>query len=303
MLAEKVVAIGNAYGYEHTVTVGHVSAMKRDVTLNKEISYKSLIQTQTPINPGNSGGPLFNKLGEVVGVNVAIRAGAQNIAFAIPVDTMIAKSAEMLGGRRRATVRAGFVTADKHERASEDGPLRRWMQVARVDGGAAAEAGLKADDVIETVGNVAVTSSLDFERAMLERPAGEKARLAVRRGGQRLDVDLPVPGERAVPTAAGDDAVWQRVGIRATPVGPNLVSGADKQLRGGLWLGDVAAGSAAAKAGLAKGDILVGLHQWEALSLDNITFVMTHKDLASFNPMLVYFVRDGKVRTTQLTLE
>src|SRR5207253_11512598 len=99
MLAERVIAIGNAYGYEHTVTVGHVSALKRDVTLNKEVSYKSLIQTQTPINPGNSGGPLFNKLGEVVGVNVAIRAGAQNIAIAIPVDAMIVKAADMMSVR------------------------------------------------------------------------------------------------------------------------------------------------------------------------------------------------------------
>jgi serine protease Do len=58
MVGETVIAIGNAYGYEHTVTVGVVSALKRDVTLNKEVSYKSLIQTDASINPGNSGGPL-----------------------------------------------------------------------------------------------------------------------------------------------------------------------------------------------------------------------------------------------------
>lgn len=303
MLAEKVVAIGNAYGYEHTVTVGHVSAMKRDVTLNKEVSYKSLIQTQTPINPGNSGGPLFNKLGEVVGVNVAIRAGAQNIAFAIPVDTMIAKAADMLGGRRRATERAGLVVADKYDRATEDGLLRRWMRVERVDGGSAADAGLKAGDIIENAGDVTVFTALDFERAMLDRAGGEKVRLKVRRGAQVLDATLAAPGERlAIAAAIGDDAIWFKVGIKAVPVGANLVAGADKQLRGGLWLSEVGLGTPAAKAGLAKGDVVVGLHQWEALSLDNVTFVMNHKDLASFNPVTVYFVRDGKVRTAQMTL-
>ncbi len=303
MLAEKVVAIGNAYGYEHTVTVGHVSAMKRDVTLNKDVSYKSLIQTQTPINPGNSGGPLFNKLGEVVGVNVAIRAGAQNIAFAIPVDTMIAKAAEMLGGKRRASVRAGLVAADKYDRAGEDGPLRRWVQIQRVDGGAAADAGLKADDVIEKVGDVTVFTSVDFERGMLDRAAGEKVRLKVRRGGQLLDADLSAGGDRPVAVAvATDDSLWFKLGIKATPVGANLVAGADKQLRGGLWLSEVGTGTPAAKAGLAKGDILVGLHQWETLSLDNVTFVMTHKDLATFNPLTAYFVRDGKVRTSPLAV-
>ncbi len=73
--ANWVVAIGNAYGYEHTVSVGVVSALKRDVSLNKEVSYKSLIQTDAAINPGNSGGPLLNINGELIRVNVAIRGG------------------------------------------------------------------------------------------------------------------------------------------------------------------------------------------------------------------------------------
>src|SRR5207302_2494486 len=99
MVGETVIAIGNAYGYEHTVTVGVVSAVGRDVTLNREVSYKALIQTDASINPGNSGGPLLNIQGRLVGVNVAIRAGAQGIGFAIPVDTMIRVAGQMLAGR------------------------------------------------------------------------------------------------------------------------------------------------------------------------------------------------------------
>src|SRR5207302_245181 len=100
-VGETVIAIGNAYGYEHTVTVGVVSALKRDVTLNKDISYKSLIQTDASINPGNSGGPLLNVYGDLVGVNVAIRAGAQGIGFAIPVDAMIRVATDMMSIRKR----------------------------------------------------------------------------------------------------------------------------------------------------------------------------------------------------------
>ncbi|MCC6420838.1 MAG: trypsin-like peptidase domain-containing protein, partial [Gemmataceae bacterium] len=85
MVGETVVAVGNPYGYEHTVSQGIVSAIKRDVSLNKEMSYKALIQTDASINPGNSGGPLLNIHGELIGINVAIRAGAQGIGFAIPV--------------------------------------------------------------------------------------------------------------------------------------------------------------------------------------------------------------------------
>ena len=101
MVGETVIAIGNAYGYEHTVTVGVVSAIGRDVTLNKEVAYKQLIQTDASINPGNSGGPLLNVYGELIGVNVAIRAGAQGIGFAIPVDTMVRVAGAMLAGKAK----------------------------------------------------------------------------------------------------------------------------------------------------------------------------------------------------------
>src|SRR5438309_2232235 len=112
MVGETVIAIGNAYGYEHTVTVGVISALKRDVTLNKEISYKQLIQTDAAINPGNSGGPLLNVNGELIGVNVAIRAGAQGIGFAIPVDSMLRVVADMLSVRRRNGTWHGVICRD-----------------------------------------------------------------------------------------------------------------------------------------------------------------------------------------------
>jgi len=86
MLGETVIAVGNAYGYEHTMTVGIISALSRDVEVNEKQSYRNLIQTDASINPGNSGGPLINMDGEVIGINVAIRAGAQRIGFAIPID-------------------------------------------------------------------------------------------------------------------------------------------------------------------------------------------------------------------------
>jgi serine protease Do len=307
MLAEKVFAIGNAFGYEHTVTTGSVSALKRDVTLNKEVAYKSLIQTQTPINPGNSGGPLFNRLGEVVGVNVAIRAGAQNIAFAIPVDTMIARTADMLAGRKGAGGRFGLTLASKSDRPSEESALRRWVSVQRVEAGSvAAEAGVKADDQIEQVGDVPVANVIDFERGFLDRSGKTKVR--VKRGVESLELvfggGFDGLADKAIAVApVADTGVMGRLGLKATPVGANFVQGVDKQLRGGLWVTDVTAGGLAGKAGLQKGDILLGLHQWETLTLDNVTYVLTHKDLATFNPVRVIFVRDGKIRESTLTVE
>lgn len=298
-LAERVIAIGNAYGYEHTVTIGNVSAMKRDVTLNKEIAYKSLIQTQTPINPGNSGGPLFNKLGEVVGVNVAIRAGAQNIAFAIPVDTMIARAAEMLSVRARKGLSHGLTLEDHYDRPGDDEPVHRWVTVSGVSTvSPAGKAGFQPGDAIEQVGSTTITTSIDVERALLDRPAGTPTMIRVRREGKTLE--LPLTLETAG-SQSSTDVVWDRVGLRVQQVGASAVVHADRQLRGGLLLTDVAAGSPAARGGLQKGDLLIGLHLWESITIDNILFVLNHKDLKTFAPVKAFFIRDGKIRETLLS--
>ena len=89
MIGETVLALGNAYGYEHTVTRGIISALHRNVEVSRTQRYDDLIQTDASINPGNSGGPLVNIDGEVIGINVAVRAGAQGIGFAIPIDHVL----------------------------------------------------------------------------------------------------------------------------------------------------------------------------------------------------------------------
>ena len=297
-LAERVIAIGNAFGYEHTVTIGHVSAMNRDVTLNKEISYKSLIQTQTPINPGNSGGPLFNKLGEVVGVNVAIRAGAQNIAFAIPVDTMIARAAEMMSVRQRQGMEHGLVLADHYGRPDDDSPVRRWVSIGRVAAGSpAAKAGFQPGDVVQSIAGLAIATTIDVERGFLDRPAGRPVPVRVVRAGTERDLPLTLEPTAEVGSA---EVIWQRVGFKLHPVGADLVTHADRQLRGGLLVQDVAAGGPAARGGLQKGDLLIGLHLWESVTPDNIVFVLNHKDLSAFLPLKAFFIRDGKIRETVL---
>jgi serine protease Do len=90
--------------------------------------------------------------------------------------------------------------------------------------------------------------------------------------------------------------VWRKLGLRLKPVDVELVSRASQQLRGGLAVADVSAGGLADKAGIQRGDILVGLHHWETLTIENVTFVLTHPDLANFNPLCFYIIRSGQVR-------
>ena len=84
MPGETVIAVGNAYGYEHTVTRGIISALHRAVQVSDAQYYDDLIQTDASINPGNSGGPLLNIDGEMIGINVAVRAGRKASASPFP---------------------------------------------------------------------------------------------------------------------------------------------------------------------------------------------------------------------------
>jgi serine protease Do len=315
MVGETVIAVGNAYGYEHTVTTGIVSAIKRDVTLNKEISYKSLIQTDASINPGNSGGPLLNVNGEMIGINVAIRAGAQGISFAIPVDSMIRVASELLSVRKRNGLWHGLVCRDrlllddelKLQSASDAAVSRpdlhgeppawkRELVVERVEPASpAAKAGFQEGDVVVKTGNLDTASVLDLERGLLDHAAGERVPVMVKRknAAQRLELVLQ-PVERTASTPA--DVVWHKLGLRLQPVTGEFVARTSQQLHGGLSVLEVNPNSIAEKSGMQRGDILVGLHQWETLTLDNVAFVLTHPDLATFNPLCFYVIRNGQVR-------
>ena len=141
MPGESVIAVGNAYGYEHTVTRGIVSALHRAVQVSDAQYYDDLIQTDASINPGNSGGPLLNIDGEMIGVNVAVRAGAQGIGFAIPVDKAMDVAADAAGLRaapaRRGTGwwplgrRPRIALGNERRHGREEEPRRRGRPAGR----------------------------------------------------------------------------------------------------------------------------------------------------------------------------
>jgi serine protease Do len=304
MVGETVIAIGNAYGYEHTVSVGVVSAVGRDVALNKEVSYKALIQTDASINPGNSGGPLLNINGELIGVNVAIRAGAQGIGFAIPVDAVIKSAAGMMDGKVDGTGLGLGVHDDVHT-GNDNGAWQRSVIVDRVDAASAAgKAGLQRGDVVTRAGDVVVNSSLDLQRGFLEHIAGDHVALVVKRNGVEQKAEVILQSSRAtvapvaaVPTASvsTDDVVWHKLGVRLRAVAADALVSSNPQLHGGLTVTDVRTDGPAFKAGIQRGDVLVGLHQWEMLTQDNVLYVLNNADLATFNPVRFYVLRGGQV--------
>src|SRR5262245_5883295 len=113
MVGETVIAVGHPYGYQHTVSTGIISALDREVEMPTGDVLTGLIQTSAPINPGNSGGPLLNINGELIGINVALREGAQAIAFAINAGSAQRVLKKHLSASRLAGIDHGLVCKEE----------------------------------------------------------------------------------------------------------------------------------------------------------------------------------------------
>ena len=304
MVGETVITIGNAYGYENTVSVGIVSALHRDVTLSDDQIYRNLIQTDACINPGNSGGPLINVDGELIGINVAVRAGAQGIGFALPIDEVKDVATEMLSTRRLASIWHGLVPIEQRTGA------KRRVVVSEVQPGSPAEAaGFKPGDELVRVGDLAVANTLDLERGMLDVRPGHPAQVAIRRGNTMttMPLDVRVAPEDVATTAAPapDDVVWKLLGIKTQPVSTDSVASISPKLRGGLYIQSVSPGSLASQAAIQQGDILVGMNvgarHWETIRADNILYVLRQPEMSQTHSALLYVVRRNGIQPRRIS--
>jgi serine protease Do len=200
LVGETVIAVGNPFGYTNTVSTGIISALGREVTVN-EHTLRNLIQTNASINPGNSGGPLLNINGELIGINVALREGAQGIAFALNADTVKAALSKHLSAGKVARVGHGLVC--REHVASEGGARQRVVVDEVAEGSPAARAGVRKGDVILKVADRAVQNRFDVERALWSYKAGDKVEAAILRAGKAATVALTLTrgdSGRVIPT-------------------------------------------------------------------------------------------------------
>jgi serine protease Do len=287
MPGETVIAVGNAYGYEHTVTRGIVSALHRAVQVSDAQSYDNLIQTDASINPGNSGGPLLNIDGEMIGINVAVRAGAQGIGFAIPADKVVAVATSLLASCNVTRTRIGLVSSN------DAAGSQQGMTVGAVEASSpAAEAGLIAGDVITSVEDVEVRRPLDFQRAMLDRKPGQQVHLAVRRGRDSLALRLTLGDAAAEAAKTDSQPAWDLLGVELKPIPPEEFHATrPTRYRGGLLVTAVRPGSPAATQGIVPGDVLVGMHIWETVTLENVAYILKRPDFASLTSVKFFILR------------
>lgn len=296
---EPVIAIGNAFGYEHTITQGIISQLHRDVRLSAEQSYRDLIQTDASINPGNSGGPLINADGDMIGLNVAIRAGAQGIGFAIPVNEVSRVVTKLMSVRNLRNIWHGMACEMADE--LDPSPASGRVIVGKVENGSpAADAGFQPGDRLVAVDGRPITFAYDLERALLDKEPRQPVPVIMVRAGREQRMNLvvqPAPGaSREV-----SEGVYKKLGARFSeaPLGLD-VSTVSPQLRGGITVIEVARKGAASRAGLLPGDILVGLQSWETLSIDNVAYVLSRSSSAT--PLRFFAIRAGQIHRGWINL-
>jgi serine protease Do len=268
-VGEWVLAIGNPFGLQKTITAGIVSAKGRSI--NNE-SYGNFIQTDASINPGNSGGPLFNLKGEMVGVNTAIfsRTGGNiGIGFAIPVN-MAKNVFEQLKVQGKVTrgwlgVMIQQVTPDLAENFGLDRPIGALVGQVVPDS-PADKAGLKAGDVIIEYNGREVSQMSMLPAMVASTSVGENAKLVLIRNGKKQNITVKIGKlEDEEPVIAGTETgTSKKLGMTVQELTPKLAESLGIGEEQGLIVTDISSGSAAAEAGILRGDIILEINREKA---------------------------------------
>jgi len=262
-VGDYVVAIGNPFGLELTVTAGIVSAKARVIGAGP---YDEFLQTDAAINPGNSGGPLFGLDGQVVGINTAIVAGGQGIGFAVPIDLVEALLPQL---RERGRVVRGFLGVGVQDLTADLGealglPTEQGAVVASVEPGSpAARVGLVPGDVVVSFQGEPVSGAAELSRRVSLLAPGTRVQLGVVREGSRPQLEAPLgerppEGQGALPEGAPpppEPEEGDALGLTVQPLPRQTARRLG--VESGLIVAGVEPGSRSARAGLRRGDVLL----------------------------------------------
>lgn len=191
-LGQKAIAVGNALGFSNTVSVGIVSGLSREVEVEGEM-FKNLIQTDAAINPGNSGGALLNSNGDLVGVNTAKSSYAENIGFAIPVDSvkdLVQKyqAGEIDKDSVPAFLGIGFVFRDLKEYLNKGLPIGPVI-TGVLKNSPADKAGLRVGDIIVSIDGTEFSDEYELSEFIKEKNPGDKVKIKVYRKNNTIEME------------------------------------------------------------------------------------------------------------------
>lgn len=259
-VGEWVMAIGNPFGLEHTVTVGVVSAKGRVIGSGP---YDDFIQTDASINPGNSGGPLLNASGEVVGINTAIFAAGQGIGFAIPsklakriVEDLKTKGSVVRGWLGVVIQRMSPELAKSFGLGESKGAL-----VADVSEDSPADhAGLKRGDVIIKYNDKEITTMDALPRLVAATQPGKKAELTILREGKEKTLTVTI-GTLEEEKMAKARMIEEGLGMTVQEITPEMVEHFGLDTKDGVIVSDVKQGSLSDEGGIRRGDVILEVNR------------------------------------------
>ena len=299
-VGEWVLAVGNPYAFEHTVTQGIISALGRPRFSIHE--YGSFIQTDASINPGNSGGALVNAAGELVGINTAIASGSggdQGIGFAIPVDLARSVLSQLLesGEVRRGMLGIGIrdIPALMAEAMGMENTRGVLVTGFTKDSGAE-EAGLQMDDVIVAVEGDPVRNTTELKSRIGATPPGTEVEIEFLRDGERRKVTVKLGEVTKEALAKGrsgrEEAETSSLGLRLRNLTPELAEQLGyAEAEGGVLITGVRSGSEAARRGLSRGDLIVEVNRQPVASVKEYREIIEELDSGA---AVLFRVRRGE---------
>jgi Do/DeqQ family serine protease len=277
-----VLAIGNPFGLQHTVTSGIISGLSRS-GINPD-GYEDFIQTDASINPGNSGGALVNLRGELIGINTAIlsRSGGNiGIGFAIPVNMAHSVMDQLIkyGSVKRGQLGVSMYTVTPDIAHSLGLPNALGALVSQVvDGSPAEKAGIHTGDVITSVNGQPVKSNSELRNSIGLMRVGDKVEIGLLRDGKPVKVTAIIADTTAATQPGPAESIHKAF------EGATLADAPDN---GGALVKSVEPGSAAAQSGLRNNDVIVGANRGRVTNLQQL------RERAKGNPVLVLEVRRG----------
>jgi len=270
-----VIAIGNPFGLNQTVTAGIVSAKGRVIGAGP---YDNFIQTDASINPGNSGGPLFNLAGEVVGINTAIVAQGQGIGFAIPVN--MAKDVLSDLKTKGKVIRGwlGISIQDISEDIAKNLNLkvREGALVADVfEGDPAEKAGVKTGDVIVSIDGEKVKDTHDLLQKIARMRVGQAAKIVVLRNGKEMPFSVMISERPDQQRLVARGRTSEYLGITVQEMTPEIARHFGLRSPEGVIVMSVVKESPAGKAGIEEEDIILQVNRTRIRNLKEYNSIMT----------------------------